>query len=133
VSMVVNVKGKGVNLNFTITRRLLHGSIAYDADCAGESHESRAISQCLARRKPLTDLRFLLVSQAVILMHNVLIRITQDMIHSFKDLRTARCVKCNRLLDQRALLPTSRRQAEKNPTDKVIVGKVWEALHEVCL
>jgi hypothetical protein len=133
VTMTVNVKGKGVNLDFTITKRLLDGSIAYDAECVGESQESQAISQSLASRKPLNNLPFLMVSQAVLLIHKPLTRIKQDMVHSFKDLRTARCVKCNRLLDQRGLLPTSRRQAEMKTMDKVNVDKVWQAVHEGCL
>jgi hypothetical protein len=61
-SMVVNVKGKGVNLDFTIIKRLQNGSITFDAECAGDSHESRAISNSVALREPLNDLGLLLVS-----------------------------------------------------------------------
>jgi hypothetical protein len=61
-TMKINVKGKAVNLDFIVTRRLSEGSIIYDGECIGERQENLAISRCLASRKRLGDLKYLLVS-----------------------------------------------------------------------
>lgn len=57
----------------------------------------------------------------------------QDMISSYADIKQTPCVKCNRLTDNSAQLPTLRRpQANQQTVDGPARIYTFEALHYGC-
>lgn len=103
-------------LTFVITCSIdSQNKATFTVECTGNMPLFSAISRCLASRPRPNDLAYLL-----------------DMIAAYTNTRTAKCVKCGKLLDNSALSPAARRSKQTTNGDGSTLT-TWEPLHEGCL
>ncbi|KAF2843266.1 hypothetical protein M501DRAFT_924199 [Patellaria atrata CBS 101060] len=103
-------------MNFIITRKELQGNKGtYGVECVGSSETHRAINRFLSTRPHFNNLEDVL-----------------NMISSYADLWKAKCSRCGKLLDNKAMTPVGRKRQLVDTSN----GKTelqWHAFHEVCV
>ncbi|EKG20172.1 Mediator complex subunit Med27 [Macrophomina phaseolina MS6] len=114
--ITVAFKVPSLVLTFVITCSIdSQNKATFTVECTGNMPLFSAISRCLASRPRPNDLAYLL-----------------DMIAAYTNTRTAKCVKCGKLLDNSALSPAARRSKQTTNGDGSTLT-TWEPLHEGCL
>ena len=91
----------------------------------------KAMVQMINDRIEAKSLDYVLVSYLTVGMGLEFANATQEMLASYKDVKTRPCDKCSRLLDRNAQFPVVRTRKRAQQPDGLYT-KEWLALHQPC-